>query len=146
MAAVDLRGRVAGTGLLDIRGAVNPTAKPMALDLQARTTDIELAPFSPYAGKYAGYGIERGKLSLDVSYRIDADGKLDAKNQLTLNQLTFGEATNSPDATKLPVRLAVALLTDRNGVIDINLPITGSINDPQVQHLRPRAARSSATC
>ncbi|HEY6135218.1 MAG TPA: DUF748 domain-containing protein [Rubrivivax sp.] len=131
MAVVDLRGRVAGTGLLEIRGAVNPTASPLALDIQARTTDIELAPFSPYAGKYAGYGIERGKLSLDVSYRIDADGKLDAKNQLTLNQLTFGPATDSPDATKLPVRLAVALLTDRNGVIDINLPITGSINEPK---------------
>jgi uncharacterized protein involved in outer membrane biogenesis len=73
MAVVDLRGRVAGTGLLEIRGAVNPTASPLALDIQARTTDIELAPFSPYSGKYAGYGIERGKLSLDVSYRIDAD-------------------------------------------------------------------------
>lgn len=131
MATVDLKGRVAGTGLLEIRGAFNPTAKPLALDISARTTDIELAPFSTYAGKYAGYGIERGKLSLDVAYRIEADGKLEAKNQLTLNQLTFGEATNSPDATKLPVRLAISLLTDRNGVIDIDLPVSGSVNDPQ---------------
>lgn len=68
---------------------------------------------------------------MDVSYRIDSDGKLDAKNQVILNQLTFGEKIESPDATKLPVLLAVALLKDRHGVIDINLPVSGSINDPQ---------------
>ena len=131
MAKVELRGRVAGTGLLDIRGSVNPTARPLALDISARASDIELSPLSPYSGKYAGYAIERGKLSVDVAYRVDADGKLEARNQITLNQLTFGDKVDSPVATKLPVRLALALLTDRNGVIDINLPVSGSINDPQ---------------
>jgi hypothetical protein len=66
-----------------------------------------------------------------VAYKIDPDGKLDAKNQVILNQLTFGDKVESPDATKLPVLLVVALLKDRNGVIDINLPVSGSINDPQ---------------
>jgi uncharacterized protein involved in outer membrane biogenesis len=131
MATLELQGRAAGTALLDIRGALNPTAQPLALDIQAKATDLELAPLSPYAGKYAGYAIERGKLSMDVAYRIDPDGKLEARNQVVLNQLTFGEKVESPDATKLPVLLAVALLKDRNGVIDINLPISGSINDPQ---------------
>jgi len=131
MATLDLRGRAAGTALLEIAGSLNPTAQPLALDIQAKATDLELAPFSPYAGRYAGYAIERGKLSMDVAYKIDADGKLDAKNQVILNQLTFGDKVESPDATKLPVLLAVALLKDRNGVIDINLPISGSINDPQ---------------
>ena len=131
MATLELRGKAAGTALLEIVGKLNPTAKPLALDLRARATDLELAPLSPYAGKYAGYAIERGKLSVDVSYKIDADGKLDAKNQVTLNQLTFGEKIDSSSATKLPVLLAVALLKDRNGVIDINLPVSGSINDPQ---------------
>ena len=131
MASIALRGRAAGTALLDISGQLNPTAKPLALDIRARATDLELAPLSPYAGRYAGYGIERGKLSVDVSYKIDADGKLDAKNQVTLNQLTFGDQVDSPSATKLPVLLAVSLLTDRNGVIDINLPVTGSVNDPK---------------
>lgn len=131
MATLDLRGRAAGTALLEIAGSLNPTAQPLALDIQAKATDLELAPFSPYAGRYAGYAIERGKLSMDVAYKIDADGKLDARNQVVLNQLTFGDKVESPDATKLPVLLAVALLKDRNGVIDINLPISGSINDPQ---------------
>ena len=131
MATLELRGRAAGTALLEIVGQLNPTAQPLALDIRAKATDLELAPFSPYAGKYAGYAIERGKLSMDVAYKIDADGKLDAKNQVVLNQLTFGDKVESPEATKLPVLLAVALLKDRNGVIDINLPISGSINDPQ---------------
>lgn len=131
MAPLELHGRVAGTAVLDVRGALNPLVKPPALDIQARATDLELAPLSPYAGKYAGYAIERGKLSMDVSYKIEADGHLDAKNQIVLNQLTFGERIDSPDATKLPVLLAVALLKDSHGVIDLNLPIGGSINDPQ---------------
>ncbi|MBX3606422.1 MAG: DUF748 domain-containing protein, partial [Piscinibacter sp.] len=131
MATLELRGRAAGTALLDIRGALNPMADPLALDIQAKATDLELAPLSPYAGKYAGYAIERGKLSMDVAYKIDPDGRLEARNQVVLNQLTFGDKVDSPDATKLPVLLAVALLKDRSGVIDINLPVSGSINDPQ---------------
>ena len=131
MAALQLHGRAAGTAILDITGQVNPLARPMALDIEAKATDLELAPLSPYAGKYAGYAIERGKLSMDVAYKIAADGQLEARNQVILNQLTFGDPIASPTATKLPVRLAVALLKDRNGVIDINLPISGSVNDPQ---------------
>jgi hypothetical protein len=131
MAPLEIRGRAARTALLEIRGAVNPAITPVALDLSARATDLELAPLSPYSGKYAGYLIERGKLSVDLAYRIEPDGKLEARNQVILNQLTFGDKVDSPSATSLPVRFAVALLSDRNGVIDINLPISGSINDPQ---------------
>ena len=131
MATLELRGRAAGTALLEIGGQLNPTVKPLALDIRAKATDLELAPLSPYAGKYAGYAIERGKLSMNIAYKIEADGRLDAKNQVILTQLTFGEKIESKDATKLPVRLAVALLKDRNGVIDINLPVSGSVNDPK---------------
>ena len=130
-AALQLRGKVAGTGLLEVKGSINPAVSPPVLDITANATDIELAPLSPYSGKYAGYEIERGKLSSKLHYKIESGGRLQAENQLILNQLTFGHAVDSPDATKLPVRLAVALLKDRDGVIDINLPISGSINDPE---------------
>jgi hypothetical protein len=131
MATITLKGRAADTALVDISGQLNPTANPLALDIRAKATDLELAPLSPYAGKYAGYAIERGKLSMDVAYKIDAAGKLDARNQVILNQLTFGERVDSPSATQLPVLLAVALLKDRHGVIDINLPVSGTLDDPQ---------------
>ena len=131
MATLSLQGRAAQTALIDISGQLNPMARPLALDIRAKVTDLELAPLSPYAGKYAGYAITGGKLSMDVAYKIDADGKLAASNQVVLNQLNFGERVESPSATQLPVLLAVALLTDRNGVIDINLPVSGSVSDPQ---------------
>ncbi|MDE2297515.1 MAG: DUF748 domain-containing protein, partial [Burkholderiales bacterium] len=131
MATLELRGRAEGTARLEIDGQLNPGVKPLALDIKARVTDLELAPLSPYAGKYAGYAIERGKLSMNVAYKIDADGRLNASNQLVLNQLTFGDRIESKEATKLPVLLAVALLKDRHGVIDINLPVSGSLDDPQ---------------
>ncbi|WP_159913725.1 DUF748 domain-containing protein [Pantoea sp. 18069] len=130
MADLALRGRAQGTANLEITGQLNPLAKPLALDVTARMSDLELSPLSPYAIKYAGHGIERGKLSMDVNYRIQPDGQLTASNKLVLNQLTFGEAVEGAPAS-LPVRLATALLADRNGVIDLDLPISGSLNDPQ---------------
>jgi hypothetical protein len=130
MADLDLRGRAEGTATLEITGRLNPLAQPLALDVRGKVRDLELPALSPYSVKYAGHGIERGKLSLDVNYRIQPDGQLTASNNLVLNQLTFGEAVpGAPNS--LPVRLAVALLADRNGVIDINLPVSGSLNDPQ---------------
>ncbi|WP_348703883.1 DUF748 domain-containing protein [Acidovorax soli] len=130
LAPLALKGKVAGTGLLDISGQLRPGSPPQ-MDVRAAATDIELAPFSPYAGKYAGYAIERGKLSTQLHYRVDQEGRLQADHQIVLNQLSFGERIDSPDATKLPVLLAVALLKDSQGVIDVNLPVSGSLNDPQ---------------
>ncbi len=128
-ASVDLRGEV-NEAPLNIVGQINPLKGNLFLDLKADVKGMELSPFSPYSEKYVGYGIEKGKLSFEVNYHV-ADRQLKAENHLTLDQLTFGERVESPDATHLPVQLAVALLRDRNGVIDINLPIGGSLNDPQ---------------
>lgn len=126
-----LRGRAEGTAVVDISGKVNPLRQPPVMDIKGVVRGLELPPLSPYTVKYAGYGIERGQLSMEVSYRIDPDGALQASNQVILNQLRFGERQPGSEAPNLPVKLAVALLADRNGVIDVNLPISGSINDPQ---------------
>ncbi|MDP3164233.1 MAG: DUF748 domain-containing protein [Hydrogenophaga sp.] len=131
LAALSLRGRAEGTAALEIDGQLNPLAQPLALDIKGRVRNLELPPLSPYTVKYAGYGIERGKLSVDVAYKIDPNGQLSASNQIVLNQLSFGDRVAGSEAPNLPVKLAVALLADRNGVIDINLPVSGSINDPQ---------------
>jgi uncharacterized protein involved in outer membrane biogenesis len=128
---VDLRGRIDNAAPLEILGSVNPLGAELFLDMKASARDIELAPLSPYSVKYAGYGIERGKLSLNVKYHIE-NRKLAAENQVYLDQLTFGaERIDSPTATTLPVTFAISLLKDRNGVIDLHLPISGSLDDPQ---------------
>jgi hypothetical protein len=130
LADLNMTGRAEGTASLEITGRVNPLAKPLALDIKGRVRDLELPPLSPYAIKYAGYGITRGKLSVDVNYAVQPDGQLTANNNIVLNQLAFGDKVDGAP-NSLPVKLAVALLADRNGVIDINLPISGSLNDPQ---------------
>jgi uncharacterized protein involved in outer membrane biogenesis len=125
-----LQAKLDNAAPVDIQGKINPLAKNLFLDLTADAKEIDLNPFSPYAVKYVGYGIERGKLSFNVKYKVE-DRKLTAENQIILNQLVFGEKVESPTATKLPVLLAVALLKDRNGVIDVNLPVSGSLDDPK---------------
>ena len=130
MADLNLTGRAEGSAALQVTGKLNPLAKPLALDIHGQVTDLELPPLSPYSVKYAGHGIERGKLSMDVAYKVEPDGRLTASNKLVLNQLTFGEPVQGAPAS-LPVKLATALLADSKGVIDLDLPISGSLNDPQ---------------
>lgn len=129
-ASVELSGKIDDDAPLLISGNLNPLSSPIFLDIKASASDVELNSLTPYAAKYAGYAIEKGKLSMQASYRVEND-KLQAENALRLDQLTFGERIDNPDATKLPVLLAVALLRDNNGQIAINLPISGSLSDPE---------------
>lgn len=128
-AALDLRG-VVNSAPLSIAGRINPLKRDLFLDVKAEVRGIELATLSAYADKYVGYGIEKGKLSFEVAYFLDKR-QLKSDNRLILDQLTFGNESTNPDATKLPVRLAVALLSDRNGMIDISVPVGGTLDDPQ---------------
>jgi uncharacterized protein involved in outer membrane biogenesis len=125
-----LEAKLDGYAPVDIRGKINPVAEDLFMDIKAKASEIELSRFTPYSAKYVGYGIEKGQLTFDVAYKLEKR-KLDAQTQFILNQLTFGEKIPSPTATTLPVTLAVALLKDRNGVIDVGLPISGSLDDPQ---------------
>ncbi len=128
-ANVDLKGLV-NSAPLAVAGRVNPLKGDLSLDIRAEVRGMELAPLSPYSGRYIGYGIEKGKLTFDVTYKVE-DRVLTAQNRLVLEQLTLGDKVDSPDAPSLPVQFALSLLKDRNGVIDINLPIGGSLDDPQ---------------
>lgn len=130
MADLELRGRVGDSAVLEVLGKLNPLAQPLALDIKSKVTDLELPGLSPYSVFYVGHGIERGKLSVDVHYVVQPNGQLTASNKIVLNQLTFGEPVPGAPSS-LPVRLAVALLADSNGVIDLDLPLSGSLNDPQ---------------
>lgn len=132
----DSRAKVALEGSVDkyapvkIAGEVNYLAARAFTDLRANFRNMELTALNPYSGKFAGYRIERGKLSMDLSYRI-VDRKLDAKHKILLTQLQLGERVESKDAVSLPLKLAIALLKDRDGNIDLDLPITGDLDDPK---------------
>jgi len=127
---VELHGRIHQTAPLEILGRVNSLSKDLFVDMKASVKDIELPSVTPYSVKYTGYGIQKGKLSVKVAYHIE-NRKLAAENNVYLDQLTFGDRVESPTATTLPVLFAVALMKDKNGVIDVDLPISGSLDDPE---------------
>ena len=128
-ATVDLRGKVDGVAPVTISGRINPLAAEAFTDLKINFKNIELLPAGPYVSKYAGYRLTRGALSLDVKVRL-AKRKIDSDSVATLDQFTLGDKTESPDATKLPLTLALALLRDTRGQIVVDLPIDGNLDDP----------------
>jgi hypothetical protein len=95
--------------------------------------NVDMVPTSPYAMKFAGYRIAEGKISLDLQYKI-RDGQLEGTNQIVIDNLRLGERVDSPDALKLPLELAIAILKDSDGRIDLGLPVSGDMNDPQFSY------------
>ena len=129
-APVDIAAKLAANGPLSIRGTVNPLIAKPALDLTASAHDIELTNLTPYSAKYAGYPITKGKLNVDLHYKLDND-QLNANNHIFIDQLTFGDHVENNTATRLPVRLAISLLKNSRGEIDVNLPVSGSLSNPE---------------
>ena len=129
-ADVNLHAAVDGVGPVSVTGRINPFSGTETNHLEVSVKDVDLTPTSPYAAKFAGYRIAMGKLNMDLVYNL-VGPKLQSKNVITLDQFTFGERVNSPDATHLPVRLAIAILKDRDGKIVLDVPVDGSLDDPK---------------
>lgn len=132
-AQVELDGKVDDYGSARIRGAIQPFRATESTDLALAFRNLEMTRLTPYSGKFAGRRIESGRLSVDLEYRIK-QRQLAGTNKFIVNKLRLGEAVESPDATKLPLDLAIALLEDSNGVIDLDLPVSGSLDDPQFSY------------
>lgn len=127
---VDARLELEGASPIAIAGTLNPLQKDANAELLVTSRGVDLSPLGPYAGKFLGYGIQKGKLDLELRYKIE-DRSVVATNVVKVNQFTLGDETKSPDATKLPVRLALALLQDRDGVILLDVPVEGNLDDPE---------------
>ncbi|WP_347261764.1 DUF748 domain-containing protein [Rudaea sp.] len=129
-AVVTLRGLLDDNAQVDIDGKINPLAPVAYAEIKGKADGVELTHMSAYSAKYTGYPIIKGRLNADVSYLLD-QGRLKANNHLYIDQLTFGDENKDPGVSHLPVKLAVALLKDSDGVIDVNVPVSGSLDDPQ---------------
>ena len=128
-AKVDIHGAVDQFSPVAITGQVNVLSAALFTDISMSFRNMELSTFNPYSGKFAGYNITKGKLTTELHYKVDGR-KLDAQHHIIVDQLEFGDKTASKDAVSLPIKLAVALLKDRNGVIDLNIPVAGTLDDP----------------
>lgn len=129
-ADVALQGQVNGSAPIDITGSVNPLSPMAFVDIKAKAKGVELTDLTPYSTRYTGYPITKGTLTVDVHYLLDQQ-KLTADNHIFIDQLTFGDRVENSTATNLPIRLAVALLKNARGEIDLNVPVSGSLSDPQ---------------
>lgn len=130
---IELDGRVDEFGLARIRGELNPFALSNNTNVYVVFRNVDMVPVSPYTAKFAGYKIAEGKISLDLEYKV-RDGQLEGNNQIIIDKLMLGERVDSPDALQLPLELAIAILKDSDGRIDLGLPVSGNINDPQFSY------------
>ena len=130
LARVDVRGSVDGYAPVSLAGNARPMAEPPALDLKLTFTGVDLALLTPYSANYAGYKIDRGLMNLNLAYVLQ-DARLQGENNLRIEQMKLGEKVESEDAVDLPLELAIALLTDSNGVIQMDIPVSGKVDDPE---------------
>ena len=130
---IELDGRVDEFGLARVRGELNPFAPRDNTNVNVLFKNIDMVSVSPYAMKFAGYRIAEGKISLDLRYKVRAS-QLEGENQIVIDKLTLGERVDSPDALKLPLELAIAILKDSDGRIDLGLPVSGNMDDPQFSY------------
>ncbi len=130
MSEIQLDGRVDQYGMVKISGALDINDFKRSTDISLVFRNVELANMSPYSGKFAGRRIKSGKLSMDLKYQIQTM-KLVGDNKIIVDNLVLGEKVDSPDSMNLPLDLAIALLADANGRIDLGLPVSGELNDPQ---------------
>ncbi|WP_242392514.1 DUF748 domain-containing protein [Anaeromyxobacter oryzisoli] len=127
--AADIRLQLEGASPVRITGTTNPLQNDAYTELTVASQGVDLSPLDPYSGKFLGYGVRKGKLDLDLRYKIE-HRRLVSTNVVKVNQFTLGDRTDSPDATKIPVRLALALLQDKDGVILLDVPVEGQLDDP----------------
>jgi hypothetical protein len=124
---VDEFGMARAVGQVDL---FNPTDN---MDIKLVFRNVDMSRLTPYMATFAGRRIESGKLSLDLEYKIQ-QRQLKGENQVVIDRLTLGERVDSPGATSLPLDLAIAILQDSDGRIDLGLPVAGSLDDPQFSY------------
>ncbi|NKF52474.1 DUF748 domain-containing protein [Shewanella sp. WXL01] len=128
-ASVDLQGKIDRYAPMSLKGEVNPLLAEPYVDLNLQFNKVELTSVNPYSGTYAGYYIDRGQLSINLNYQLQ-DNALKGSNHVVIDQLELGKPSNSSLATSLPISLAIALLQDRNGVIDLGVDVEGDLDSP----------------
>ncbi|VAW86496.1 hypothetical protein MNBD_GAMMA17-1220, partial [hydrothermal vent metagenome] len=145
-AKVKLNGKVDDYAQLKISGKINPLSEELYTDLKIDFIGYDMATFTPYTGKFIGSAVDKGRMTLNLVYLV-SQNELKGDNQILLDQFTLGRDIESKDATSLPVGLAIALLKDASGRIDIDMPIRGNLDDPEFSffHLIPPALLNLVT-
>lgn len=125
---VALKGNAYDLAPVDVKGEISPYLGDY--DIKINFTGMPMPLISPYMVQFAGYKVEKGKMSLGLNYKV-ADKQLTASNSILIDRFELGEKVENPNAVSLPLKLAVALIKDSDGKIKMDVPITGSLEDPK---------------
>ena len=128
-----LEGRVDEFGYAKVSGSLNPFIPRDRSNVRMEFRNLDVTRVTPYMVRFAGYRVASGRLSLDLNYRV-RNNLIEGDNQIVLDQFTLGEKVDSPGAMDLPLGLAIALLKDSDGKIDIALPVSGNLDDPKFDY------------
>ncbi len=128
-ARVGLHGTVDGYAPVALTGKVDPFATKPMLNVTLDMTNLDLATLTPYSGTYAGYQIDGGRLTVQLAYTLQ-DGRIKGSNHIVVNQMQLGKQVSGPKVMDLPLRFAIYLLTDADGVLDLGVDVTGDVDDP----------------
>ncbi|MGE3310777.1 MAG: DUF748 domain-containing protein [Limisphaerales bacterium] len=129
-ATVDLKGRLSASSGFELTGTIQPDPAHFATDLRLEVRNTDLKQFTPYTLRFAGHPVVDGRLTADVRYKVDGD-QLEAENKIALDRFTLGDKVPSPDAVDLPLKMGVALLKDSDGRIALDVPLSGTLSDPE---------------
>jgi hypothetical protein len=132
-ASLKFEGRIEEYGLARAEGTVQAFAPKKFTDIAVIFRNVELQPLSPYSATFAGRKIASGRVSLDLQYKLN-NSQLAGDNKILLEKFTLGERVESPDAVNLPLDLAIALLTDSEGKIDLAVPVSGNVDSPEFSY------------
>ena len=130
---IKLEGKVDKYGLTTVEGGMTPFAPKTFTDLTVSFQNVEMKPLSPYSATFAGRKIASGTLNLKLEYKIQKSELL-GENKVVLEQFTLGERVEAPSAINLPLDLAIALLTDTEGKIDVAVPVSGNLDNPKFSY------------
>ncbi|MEM9252755.1 MAG: DUF748 domain-containing protein [Planctomycetota bacterium] len=130
-ADVAIEAWINGVGVVEVEGAASVMADPIVLDVRAETEGVELPAFTPYGGTYLGYAIDRGAATTETDFTLDGSA-MTMDNRIVLKAFYLGDKIESDLAVNVPVKLGLELLRDRDDVIDIELPISGDLSDPEI--------------
>lgn len=129
---VNLEGQVNEFGEARIQGTISPWDFTQNTDIDVLFRNLQMSSLSPYTVQYAGYAVEGGRLDMDLGYTLN-ERRLEGENSIVVRELELGDKVDHPDAASLPLKLAVALLKDSEGVIDVDLPVSGDLDDPSFE-------------
>jgi hypothetical protein len=132
-ASVAFNGNVDQYGLATVQGNLSPFMPKTFTDITVTFRNVEMKPFSPYSATFAGRRIASGTLNLNLGYKIQ-NSELFGDNKVVLEQFTLGERVKAPNAVNLPLDLAIALLTDAQGKIDVAVPVQGNVDNPKFKY------------